>query len=213
MENKINKNNNKNTKIKIKKLNILEVLKNVKIRHLLLILMLFIANAYAWFIYATKVNAGLSAHVASWNINFGVGEDKGVKKVDLKVDRILPGMDDYVHNLEVYNLGNTKGKLKLELVRFKIFDEVYEVSETYTEEELMEKIKSFPFKINIGASNFSLDPGSKEKITTRISWPYESGDDEKDTLIGSKAYEYYALNPDKAAIELGFNIYAIQLEN
>ena len=43
-----------------------------------------------------------------------------------------------------------------------------------------------------------------------VSWPYESGDDEKDTYWGSKAYDYKKSNPNESGIKLRLKVSAVQ---
>ena len=46
------------------------------------------------------------------------------------------------------------------------------------------------------------------KIT--VEWPFESGNDENDTLWGNKAYEYYSVNPNEQSIALNLTLIATQ---
>ena len=43
--------------------------KYIKLRTLLILVVLLVFNSYAWFVFATKVSGGLTAHVTSCNIN------------------------------------------------------------------------------------------------------------------------------------------------
>ena len=52
--------------------------------------------------------------------------------------------------------------------------------------------------------------GGEASITINITWPYESGDDEKDTYWGMLAYNYHVANPDSPSIKLLVKITAIQ---
>ena len=46
--------------------------KYVKLRTLIILVVLLVFNSYAWFVFATRVSGGLSAHVTSWNVTFKV---------------------------------------------------------------------------------------------------------------------------------------------
>ena len=50
--------------------------KRVKLRTILLLALTFAANSYAWFIYTTKVNNSVEAHVRSWNVRFDFEESE-----------------------------------------------------------------------------------------------------------------------------------------
>ena len=49
------------------------------------------------------------------------------------------------------------------------------------------------------------------RFAVTIEWPFESGDDELDTLWGNKAYEYYAVNPEEKSIEIELKLIAQQI--
>lgn len=193
---------------------IIKVFKKVKIKNLIILIFLLIFNTYAWFIYATRVSADLSVHVSSWNVEFVTGEGDITTNIEIVVDRIYPGMETFERTIEVHNKGETKAVLDYEIESLKIMDDTYEVNEEtgLTTQDIENRIKTeYPFKINIEKNDNQLEQGSKDgyfKIT--IEWPFDSGDDEKDTIWGNKAYEYYALNPGEKSIELKLQLIATQ---
>ena len=193
---------------------IIKVFKKVKIKNLIILIFLLIFNTYAWFIYATRVSADLSVHVSSWNVEFVTGEGNITTNIEIVVDRIYPGMETFERTIEVHNKGETKAVLDYEIESLKIMDDTYEVNEEtgLTTQDIENRIKTeYPFKINIEKNDNQLEQGSKDgyfKIT--IEWPFDSGDDEKDTIWGNKAYEYYALNPGEKSIELKLQLIATQ---
>lgn len=193
---------------------IIKVFKKVKIKNLIILIFLLIFNTYAWFIYATRVSADLSVHVSSWNVEFVTGEGDITTNIEIVVDRIYPGMETFERTIEVHNKGETKAVLDYEIESLKIMDDTYEVNEEtgLTTQDIENKIKTeYPFKINIEKNDNQLEQGSRDgyfKIT--IEWPFDSGDDEKDTIWGNKAYEYYALNPGEKSIELKLQLIATQ---
>ena len=82
-----------------------------------------------------------------------------------------------------------------------------------TSEELESKMKSeYPFKVNIVKDDAELLQGiGPGRFSVTIEWPFESGDDELDTLWGSKAYEYYSLNPGAKSVEIEITLIAEQI--
>ncbi len=193
---------------------IIKVFKKVKIKNLIILIFLLIFNTYAWFIYATRVSTDLSVHVSSWNVEFVTGEGDITTNIEIVVDRIYPGMETFERTIEVHNKGETKAVLDYEIESLKIMDDTYVVNEEtgLTTQDIENRIKTeYPFKINIEKNDDQLEQGSKDgyfKIT--IEWPFDSGDDEKDTIWGNKAYEYYALNPGEKSIELKLQLIATQ---
>ena len=106
-----------------------------------------------------------------------------------------------------------KAELNYNIKELKVLDERYIVGENITKEELQEKVeKEYPFKINIIKDDAELVQGTGYgKFTISVEWPYESGDDEKDTMWGNKVYEYYKNNSDRKSIEIKLDLTAKQI--
>ena len=196
---------------------VLKIMKKIKIRNLIILILLLVLNAYAWFVYTTRVSLDLSAHVSSWDVLF-VAKDGGVSSdMIIKVEKVYPGMEDFEKIIEVQNRGEVNVELSYEIESVRIMDETIEKNDEtgVTSESIEEKLKKdYPFKINIVKDDSNLITGSGNgsfKIT--VVWPYESGDDEADTNWGRKAYEYYENNPDKECIELKLVLKATQAKN
>lgn len=196
---------------------VLKIMKKIKIRNLIILILLLVFNAYAWFVYTTRVSLDLSAHVSSWDVQF-VAKDGGVSSdMIIKVEKVYPGMEDFERIIEVQNRGEVNVELSYEIESARIMDETIEKNDEtgVTSESIEEKLKNdYPFKINIVKDDSNLITGSGNgsfKIT--VVWPYESGDDEADTNWGRKAYEYYENNPDKECIELKLVLKATQAKN
>lgn len=192
---------------------IVKIIKKVKIRNILILILLIIFNTYAWFVYATRVATDISVHIASWNVEFATGEDETTTNILVQVDRAYPGMENYLKEITVKNKGEMKAKLDCKIKSLKVMDDKYVVGENTTDEELKNKIETeYPFKINITKDDSELSQGIGDgKFSISVEWPYESGDDEKDTLWGNKAYEYYKTNPDKKSIEIQLELVAKQI--
>lgn len=211
-------------KLKKKLKNYKSYLKKIKPIHILILIFLLVFNTYAWFIYATEVSTGLSVHVRSWKILFKNDNNPIVDYININVDNIYPGMEDYVNKLEAYNLSESKAKVSYEILSARILDTEYKSVEGYlyeklevpedakTSAELAEMLKTeFPFKLEITIDNEVLD--AEVGITTytiRLYWPYESGDDTLDTYWGNKAYEYNKANPTNSSLNFRIRVRAVQ---
>lgn len=199
-------------------------LKKIKPIHILLIIFLLVFNTYAWFIYATEVSTGLSVHVRSWKILFKNDDKPIVDYLNIDVDNIYPGMDDYVNELEAYNLSESKAIVSYEILSARILDTEYKSIEgfkyenlevpdgTMSSEELAQKLRTdFPFKLQIDIENQELDAEvGITKYIIKLYWPYESGDDVLDTYWGNKAYEYNEKNPTESSLNFRIRVRAIQ---
>lgn len=194
---------------------IVRILKKIKIKNIIILILLLIFNTYAWFIYATKASSSIDVHISSWNVEFTVGEDETVTNILIEVERVYPGMENFEKNISVRNRGEIKAQLDYDIISLKIMDESYTIGENMTSEELENKMKTdYPFKINVIKDDTELRAGTGEGIfSVTVEWPFESGDDELDTLWGNKAYDYYLLNPGEKSIEIEVKLTAKQIEN
>ena len=192
---------------------IVKIIKTIKIRNIIFLILLLIFNTYAWFIYATRVSTGISAHVSSWNVEFSTGEDETTTNIVIELDRIYPGMETVRKEVSVKNKGEISAKLDYDIIALKVMEEEYKIGEDMTSEELENKMKSeYPFKVNIVKDDIELLQGvGPGRFSVTIEWPFESGDDELDTLWGSKAYEYYSLNPGAKSVEIEITLIAEQI--
>lgn len=192
---------------------IVKILKKIKIKNIIILILLLIFNAYAWFIYATRASSSLDVHISSWNVEFSVGEEESTTEILIEVERVYPGMETFEKNITVKNRGEIKAELNYEIISLKVLDETYEIGENMTSEELENKMKTeYPFKINITKDEEELLAGTGAGMfTVTVEWPFESGDDEKDTLWGNKAYEYYSINPGESCIKIGIVLTAKQI--
>lgn len=197
--------------------------KHIKLRHALILIFLLMFNAYAWFIYATEVSTGVTAHVRSWKILFQADTTEIIDYIDIDIDDIYPGMQEFKTELKAYNRSETSAKVSFEILSARILDEEYitvegsepsEVVEgTLTSEELVEKLKTdYPFKINISVSETVIDAEYGESTyQIKVNWPFESGNDELDTTWGEKAYSYSISHKNNPSITMRIRVRAEQI--
>jgi hypothetical protein len=169
--------------------NIFKVLKKIRFFLIFAIVLLSI-NAYAWFIYITKVDTSIKAKVRSWNIMIEVHDENVASDITFNVSEMYPGMPNYHDYATVINNGESQGTLEFVIKRVQIFDSVYTLDD-YTSDQLVEMLAdNYPFKIDVSLTNNVIDPGHTEQFIVDINWPYESGDDIADTYWGNQAYTY-----------------------
>lgn len=188
------------------------VFKKTKLRTLLMLMILLSFNTTAWFIYATKVENGISARIVAWNVAFLTGEDELLEYINFKIDNIYPGMKEYTEKIEVTNNGDASAALSYEIEDARILDSTYVVDdESVTSVSLLSSLANdYPFKIRIGVSKELVTPGENAYFYVTVFWDYESGNDELDTYWGNKAYDFHQDNKDKESIELNLIISAVQ---
>ncbi len=203
-----------NSKKKITFIELLKIVfKRARLSTLILLLITFSSTTFAWFVYATKISAGITAHIESWNILFTSKDNMISEYVNFVIPNMYPGMPDYDDGVSAYNLGEKQATIYFEVVSATILGVRYVVDETtLTSDMMINKLaRDYPFKISLSLSNESLTPNSgRTYFSLNVTWPFESGNDELDTFWGKKAFDYNSNNPDSPSIELVVKISAIQ---
>lgn len=191
---------------------IIKFIKAAKLKTLILLIILLCFNSYAWFVFATKVSGGMTAHITSWNVKFKAGEKEITTNIVFDVDEIYPGVKKE-KTLTAYNDGEMLANLSYEIKSARILDMTYVAGETLTSEQIEEKLKEYPFKITftIDNSNLNAKDGSANFVAT-LNWEFESGNDNLDTTWGEKAYEYNRKHPGESSIHIEIIIKANQTE-
>lgn len=191
----------------------MKIIKRIKIKNLLILILLLLFNTYAWFIYSTKVNTEITAHVSSWNIQFVSDNQEITTNLTIEIDRIYPGMEGdkkFEKIVQVKNQGERSAILSYSIREITIMGEKYTI-EGKSEEELNKILESYPFKIRVNINEGNLNEENGEgKFIISLEWPFESGNDALDTYWGNKAYEYYSLHPDENSVELKIVLNASQ---
>lgn len=200
-----------------------------KRRHLgmsriIFLIVLLVSNTFAWFIYATKIDSDISVHVRAWNVVFEAGENQITDTINLTVDSVYPGMEDFKYEVKAYNRSDVAASLSYQILSARILDQEYiSIDEReilgqepqpgdVTSEELKAILaNNFPFKITVETSSETIALGDgEETYTFGVLWPFESDDDELDTLWGVNAYKYKESNPDNPSITLNVKVIITQ---
>lgn len=194
--------------------------KSIKLSRLIFLIVLLASNTFAWFIYATKVDSNVSVHVRAWNVVFEVGDNEVANTINLTVDSIYPGMDDYEYEIKAYNKSEVNAKLSYQVLEANILGTEYKskeyketLGETVNEDDLtsleleQKLLNDYPFSISISTSSDVIElENGVETYTLSVIWPFESNHDDIDTLWGSNAYQYKESNPSSPSITLKVKI-------
>lgn len=186
--------------------------KRVSGKTLLILIVTLSANTFAWFIYANKVQSGIEATVKAWNITFELDSGQITEYITIDVDELYPGKT-FSKNITIYNRGDTDADLSYQISSITLFG----VTTTYTEAQnanpasLLSTIQAnYPFALSLAFSNPVLAAGADETFTVGINWPYESGNDARDTSWGTQAYTYHSSNPNSPSMQMQIKIIATQ---
>ncbi len=174
-----------------------------RIRYFLIFAILLLSvNAYAWFVFVTRVDTSITARVRSWNVMFQVHDNDIANDVTFNVGEIYPGMPDYNDYASIVNTGESAGEAFFTIKRVQIFNDVY-TDDDYSQGQLMDVLTAnYPFTIDVSLTNNVVAPGHTERFNIDIVWPYESGDDELDTYWGNVAYTFLNSHPDASCISI-----------
>ncbi len=211
-------------KEKKKKSLFLKLVKKIKLSHLILLVVLLVANSYAWFIYVNQVSSTVDVHVRAWRINFVDGDESITSYVNVDVENVYPGMTTYTKEIEAYNYGDIAADIDYKVLEANIMGTSYVTREgkidagqtptgtELTSAELVSQLENdYPFKIEFILSDYSMSAiNGSATYTVRVSWAYESGDDEEDTYWGVAAYDYRQAHPNTACITLRIKLYISQ---
>lgn len=191
---------------------IIRVLKRAKLSTLLLLALLFVANSFAWFIYSTRVENHITAHVKAWNVAFEIGTEPASNYINIDVTDVYPGMTTFTRNIRASNNGDTPAVLSYEILSVTIFGTTYTPGPNLTSAELATMlVNDYPFTITITLSTDVIAVGNhNEYYNISVAWPYDSGDDLTDTYWGNTAYDYHTNNPNSPSISMEVKITAIQ---
>lgn len=201
-----------------------KIKKVIKPHNIIILIILLMSNSFAWFIYATRVQNEMSAHVSAWDVLFQAGDSPITDYINVTVDNMYPGMEDFQYELKAYNKSEVGATIKYTLLSASLLGETYTTIEgraenveqaqdgDLTSDELIQKLKEdYPFSIQFSLSSVAMDAEIGEAYYhITATWPFESGNDELDTEWGIKAAEYKENHPNESSIVLKIKIYISQ---
>ncbi len=185
--------------------------KSMRLKVLLLLAIILTFNTFAWFIYSSAVSNSITTSVRAWKIEFE-NDSQTTQYIEFDIDDLYPGMPEYNNYINVVNYGETAATLTYEIMSFKVLGTEY-TNPPETTGDLENIIENnYPFKINLNLTNSDLTPESgSSEFTINVKWPFESGDDEEDTLWGHRAYTYKQENPTLKQISINIKLTANQV--
>ena len=155
----------------------------------------FISVTLAWFVYSGLSTVKTEVNVKAWYIELEKGGEVVSNDIVISLDDVYPGMKPIEEEIKVKNLGDSDAQVRYEIVSARILGDEkdnYVIGDTITSEYIEDKIShEYPFHINIELSKRFILAGTDETtFKVSISWPLDSGNDELDSLWGTKAYKF-----------------------
>lgn len=189
------------------------IFKRTRITTILLLLVTFASSTFAWFIYATKVAAGITAHIEAWNIMF-TNEDNMVEEyINFYIPNLYPGMTDFEDNISIYNLGERSADISYEIISTRVLNTTYNIEGGSYSSAQIESIlaNNYPFHTTFSLTNTNITTTTRNtQFSLNVTWPFESNNDTLDTYWGNQAYTYSSDHPGDPSIEIVVKISAIQ---
>ena len=202
-------------------------IKVAKPRRLFLLIILLMANTFGWFIFSTKVSTSLDVHVKAWDVLFEAGNSPITDYVYLTIDELYPGMTPFNYTLGATNRGEMSATVHYTILEFKLFGTTYytvegrqeaeeevqygDLTSAQFEQALLDN-DLFPFTISMGFDNETMRPVvGTSNFSLNLTWPYESGHDEQDTLLGQQAYTFKQEHPTDPSISFKIKLQIQQI--
>ena len=198
--------------------------KKLVLLRLMFLIVFVTSNTFAWFIFVTRVDNNVNVHVKSWDVTFQSGEHEITNLVDVDVDSLYPGMEDYHYEITARNKSEVSATLDYKILQARILNDEYttvEGREQFNETVLPTDLTSeqleymfrhdFPFNLRISLSD--TDIGEENGVGTfeiSVVWPYEGASDVEDTKWGIDAATYKKQHPTLPSITLKVKVQITQ---
>lgn len=190
--------------------------RKIKFSSLFLLILSFSSVTFAWFLYSTKVESGVTAHIKAWNVEFEMGEEEITDEVEFEIDDLYPGMTTYTQMVSLTNSGETYASVSADIIKANIMGTLYDTeNSSVTPAQLKQSLLyDYPFVIQCTVNKNRIAPGESANFTLSVVWPYESSKgDTVDTFWGDQSYQYHQTNPTAPCIELTVQITATQINS
>lgn len=185
--------------------------KRIRKRTLFFLIIALMANTFAWFIYSNKVSNSITTGVRSWKITFDQDGQILEQNVVFDFDDIYPGVNDQEKSINITNDGEMQAYISYKIESIQIFDDIFTI-DNYSSLELENILNNnYPFKI-VFSNDGEINIGDTASFKVHLTWPFESGDDEKDTYYGKKSYEFKQ-NSNDSQIKIKVKIKASQTKD
>lgn len=171
------------------------------IMSLFFIVVSFISGTLAWFAYSGLSDVATEIDIRAWSIE--IDKETTSKNITITLPEISPGMDTMSEIINIKNSGDSDALIKYSIVSARILDadeDNYVVSDTLTSKEVEDALANvYPFQINAALKKeYVLKKGGESSLEVSVAWPFDSGDDDLDSLWGTKAYNFLTSEAAKA---------------
>ena len=188
-------------------------------RKYIIIIFAFIMTTFAWFAYTKVLNSHLNMHVAAWDMEYYIGDEKKENPIGIEFPTLYPQMQEQTVTVDILNNGEALVDLSYSIQAITIAGVSYEVvhdgkqpstenyiniSEPTTETnketgeqiakgEIINDLTKFPFTLKI---EHSLQVAAKDRAYLKVTANWPGDNDELDSKWGYIVGKYFMDNPD-----------------
>jgi hypothetical protein len=158
---------------------------------ILMFLMLFAVNAYAWFIYISESSFDLSAKIVSWDVNF-LSESQEVSEIKEVIENVAPGMETYTKTVNINNNSDFDAEFNYFLTDFQIMGNTVLPSgySSMTTAEILTYLEErYPFTFQMITDTDIIPTGDGGRFVISLGWDFE------DASKYYKVDKIYKFNP------------------
>lgn len=210
--------------------------KKNRLRKYILFVFTLIMTTFAWLAYSKVLNTHLNIHVAAWDMEYYIGDEKKENPIGIDIPALYPQMPEQVIKIDIKNNGEALVDLDYHIEAISIAGVSYELvkegeqntTENYiniadptleTDEEtgvlvargeIINDTTRFPFTMEL---EHSLQVASQDSgyLTVKVDWIGDN--DELDTEWGYTVGKYFADNPSAtSAMSLRLSIDSYQAD-
>ena len=210
--------------------------KKNKLKKYILFIFSLIMTTFAWFTYSKVLNTHLNIHVAAWDMEYYIGDEKKENPIGINISALYPQMPEQIIKIDIKNNGEALVDIDYHISAISIAGVSYELvsegqqntTENYinianptleTDEEtgvlvargkIINDTTKFPFTLEL---EHSLQVVAKDKgyLTVKVNWVGDN--DVLDSEWGYKVGKYFADNPTAtSAMNITLSIDSYQSE-
>lgn len=179
------------------------------------IIFFLMMTTFAWFTYYKVLNVELDIHMASWDVEFLLDDERQSDLLEINVPTLYPGMDDQVYDIKVKNNGELTVDLFYYIEKLEIIGNEYDILQTgdtttndyyitigqisqsnnISYQNVINDTTKFPFTIDI-ENTALIGSGEEGYIKLKISW--DGTNDELDSKWGHDVGKYFMENETQA---------------
>lgn len=208
--------------------------KKNKFQKYVIIIFAFIMTTFAWLAYAKILNTHLNMHVAAWDMEYYIGDEKKENPIGIEFPTLYPQMPEQTITVDILNNGEALVDLSYDIQAISIVGTSYEIVKqgnqpattnyinieepTSEIEEATGKVilkgkiindaNKFPFTLEI---EHSAQVESKGRAYLKVTAKWPGDNDELDTQWGYIVGKYFNDNPNaKSAMSITLSVNSYQ---